>query len=346
MDFRDQTFGIEIELTGISRKEAAIAIADYLETSYVYVGGTYREYHVEDNEDRTWKLVYDSSITPQQKSGGQIVSADDEKKVELVSPICKYEDIELVQNLVRLLRSKGGFTNSSAGIHVHIGSAQMSTNQLRNLVNIVHAKEDLIYQALQVGDWREERYCKKTDENFLKKLNDAKPQTREELKTIWYGGGDGSNKKYHDSRYRCLNFHSLFRQNTVEFRAFNSELNPEKIKAYIQFCLSLTALAQSQKSASPTKAKPENQKYAFRCFLLRLGMIGDEFKTTRKHLLSHLEGNSAWRDPTQAQAQKERLRAKQAQIQTQQEQPQEHDQHPEQDNQTSETESGFSMTMQ
>ena len=41
-------------------------------------------------------------------------------------------------------------------------------------------------------------------------------------------------------------------------------------------------------------------------------MIGDEFKTARQHLLKHLEGNIAWKDPAQAQRQKERLAAKQA----------------------------------
>ena len=45
-------------------------------------------------------------------------------------------------------------------------------------------------------------------------------------------------------------------------------------------------------------------------WLLRLGLIGDEFKTARRHLLKHLDGNIAWRDPAQAEAQKQRLAAK------------------------------------
>ncbi|MEG2687511.1 MAG: virulence associated protein, partial [Christensenellaceae bacterium] len=81
-----------------------------------------------------------------------------------------------------------------------------------------------------------------------------------------------------------------------------------KIKAYIQFCLAITAQALNQKYASPTKSQTTNDKYSFRVWLLRLGMIGDEFKTAREHLLSHLEGCIAWRDPAQALQQKERLR--------------------------------------
>ena len=59
--------------------------------------------------------------------------------------------------------------------------------------------------------------------------------------------------------------------------------------------------------ASRTRTQSTNEKYTFRTWLLRLGMIGEEFKTARKHLLKNLDGNIAWRDPAQAQAQKERL---------------------------------------
>ncbi len=56
-----------------------------------------------------------------------------------------------------------------------------------------------------------------------------------------------------------------------------------------------------------TKTHSDNEKYTFRTWLLRLGLIGDEFKTARQHLLKNLEGNIAWKDPAQAQRQKERL---------------------------------------
>ena len=102
----------------------------------------------------------------------------------------------------------------------------------------------------------------------------------------------------------------MFQKGTVEFRAFNGNLHAGKIKAYIQFCLAITAQALNQRSASPVKTQSTNEKYTFRVWLLRLGMIGDEFKTARKHLLDHLEGCIAWKDPAQAERQKERLRQK------------------------------------
>ena len=135
----------------------------------------------------------------------------------------------------------------------------------------------------------------------------------EQMKRLWYGGYDGSREHYHSSRYHACNLHSVFQKGTIEFRAFNSNLHAGKVKAYLQFCLAITAQAHNQRSARPTKTVSDNEKYTFRVWLLRLGMIGDEFKTARKHLLDHLEGNIAWKDPMQAVRQKERLRQQHAQ---------------------------------
>ena len=56
-------------------------------------------------------------------------------------------------------------------------------------------------------------------------------------------------------------------------------------------------------------------RYSFRVFLLNLGLIGDEFKNCRTHLLKHLDGNIAWRHPEDAIAQRERLKAQRQQVQ-------------------------------
>ena len=66
----------------------------------------------------------------------------------------------------------------------------------------------------------------------------------------------------------------------------------------------------SRISASRIKTQSSNEKYTFRVWLLRLGLIGDEFKTARHHLLKNLDGNIAWKDPAQAEAQKQRLAEK------------------------------------
>lgn len=313
MDLRGQNFGVEVEMTGITRKRAAQVIGEYLNGTVDYVGGGYGTYTVTDNENRKWKLVSDASITCQKKVGNRKQIADKEYSVELVSPICRYEDIENIQEIIRKLRGAGAFCNKSCGIHIHINSAPFKAYQIRNLVNIVAAKEDMIYKALKVDSERERRYCKKIDKDFLEELNKKKPKTIRSIQKLWYKGRDGSHQHYHDSRYRCLNLHSVFQKGTIEFRAFNGSLHAGKLKAYLQFCMAVTAQAYNQKFASPKKTVSENEKYTFRVWLLRLGLIGDEFKTARKHLLDNLEGNIAWKSPEQAEAQKERLRKKREQ---------------------------------
>lgn len=309
MDLHDQNFGIEIEMTGLTREQAARVAANYFGTRATYEGTYYGVHTARDSQGRKWKFMYDGSIHTEKKSDGQIVTANKEYSVEMVSPICQYQDIETIQELVRRLREAGAISNDSCGIHIHVDALPFDAKALRNIVNIIASKEDLLYKALWV-EVNREYYCKKTDTRFLDDLNRRRPRTREEVSRAWYGGAARSDH-YDNSRYHCLNLHSVFTKGTVEFRLFNSEIqHAGKIKAYIQLCLAISAQALNQKSASYTKTQTTNEKYTFRTWLLRLGLIGEEFKTARMHLLEHLDGCIAWRDPAQAERQKERMRQK------------------------------------
>jgi len=316
MDIKDQRFGIEIEFTGITREKAANIAADFFGACPRYDGTSYDVYSTRDGQGRKWKFVSDASIDAQLKLSGQIIPAESKYRVELVSPICRYEDIPVIQELVRKLREAGAFANESCGIHIHVDASPFDANALRNITNIMASKEDLIYKALRVEVAREHSFCKKTDPNWLEELNRRKPKTPQEVSRIWYSKNRDSQNRgneahYHDSRYHCLNLHSVFNRGTVEFRLFNSDIHHAgKIKAYIQLCLAITAQALNQASASRIKTQTTNEKYTFRTWLLRLGMIGDEFKTARAHLLEHLDGCIAWKDPEQAKRQQERLRMK------------------------------------
>lgn len=292
---KTQRFGIEIEMTGITREQAGEVIADYFGTESVYAGGSYRTYEAKDTKGRTWKAMYDSSIVAEKKAGGSRTSAGDEYKTEVVSPILTYDDIEDLQELVRQLRHKGAVVNTSCGIHVHVGAERFTPQTLRNIVNIIASKEDILYKALRI-DPRRIRYCKKTNEELLETINRRKPKTMTQLADIWYAEDpNGRDRHYNSTRYHGLNLHATFTKGTVEFRLFNSTTHAGEIKAYIQFCLAVCNQALTQKKASARRTVTDNEKYAFRCWMLRLGLIGDEFKTCRMHFLKHLEGNSAWR---------------------------------------------------
>ncbi len=293
---RTQRFGIEIEMTGITREKAAEAIAEYFGTESFYIGTYYKTYGAKDRQGRTWKATFDSSIIAQKKSGGRTMRAADEYKCEVVSPILTYGDMADLQEIIRQLRHKGAFVNSQCGIHIHVDAGRYTPQTLRNLVNIIASKEDILYKALRIDPARM-RWCKKTNERLIEAINRKKPQTMEALKDIWYAGSTrGRDEHYNDTRYHGLNLHSTFTKGTVEFRLFNSTTHAGEIKAYIQFCLAVSHQALTQKKASARKTVTDNEKYAFRCWMLRLGLSGDEFKTCRLHFLKHLEGNSAWRN--------------------------------------------------
>ena len=313
---RSQKFGIEIEMTGLTRCAAAKIIAGHFGTEAVHVGGGYDSYTIRDNQNRQWKIMSDASIRCRNRRNE---SASGLYSVEFVSPICQYQDIETIQELVRKLRTGGARVNDSCGIHVHVDASSYSPKTLRNIVNIMASKEDLLYKTLQV-DVEREHYCKKADTRFLDELNYRKPTSISEVERLWYNGATGRHYHYNDTRYHALNLHSVFSKGTIEFRLFNSTLHAGEVKSYIQLCLAISHQALVQKGASRTKTQSTNEKYTFRTWLLRLGLIGDEFKTARMHLLKNLDGNIAWRDPEQAEAQKERFAARRLAEQIAQEQ--------------------------
>ena len=82
----------------------------------------------------------------------------------------------------------------------------------------------------------------------------------------------------------------------VTFPWFSVDTSPEEIRAYTLFIQKLCEMAIRQKRINQTKKEIVNEKYEFRCFLLRIGMIGDEFKAERKILLKNLTGSSAFRN--------------------------------------------------
>ena len=82
---------------------------------------------------------------------------------------------------------------------------------------------------------------------------------------------------------------------TVRFPWF-ADCGADECKAYTHFISALCELAANAKRVTAKEKETDNDKYAFRCFLLRLGFIGSEYKTERKILLRNLTGSSAFRN--------------------------------------------------
>lgn len=83
-------------------------------------------------------------------------------------------------------------------------------------------------------------------------------------------------------------------EDSVSFPWF-SQVEPEEAMTYTKFITAICEMTMKQKRITAKPKENENEKYAFRCFLLRLGFIGDEYKADRKLLLSKLNGSSAFK---------------------------------------------------
>ncbi|WP_032077342.1 amidoligase family protein [Clostridium drakei] len=306
-NWRELSFGVEIEFSFIKRAKAAEIVSDFFKTSYFHSGDKYDTYEIEDFQQRIWKVVRDGSVTPEKKIDGIVVQASDYYKVELVTPILYYkQDMEILQKLVRKLRKSGAKANNDTGVHIHIGAKffENNPNNLRILCNMVYSKQNLLERAIQVHNNRK-RFCELLSDDFIKKLNKVKPKTLKEFADIWYGfdtqkaGYQGyRSNKYHKSRYRILNLHNLLsgRMKCIEFRIFNGTLHSGVIKSYVQFCLLLTAQSLNQSRASCKQKSTINERWSMRIWLLNIGMIGEEFKTARHHLIKFMEGDCAFKN--------------------------------------------------
>ena len=296
-----QTIGVEIEMNNIKRSDAAKIAADYFGTGRYedtnYRHG-YRAWSAWDAQGREWKFVRDISI-----------HGIDEEKCELNTPILHYEDIELLQGLVRALRKAGAKSDASrgCGVHIHIGADGQTAGSLRNIANIMASHESLLIHALHLDASRIDHYCQMVDPRFLEQINKYKPTTMSRLEDIWYksqGADWDRTAHYNSSRYHMLNLHATFTKGTVEFRLFQFDtptqdrkggLHAGQLKAYIQLCLALCQAAKTLRYASPKEPQHQNEKYAMRTWLLRLGFIGDEYATARDILTRNLDGDGAFR---------------------------------------------------
>ena len=301
-----QTFGVEVEGNHITRQNAAKVAAEFFGTDhYEYTASVdgYMTWSAWDRQGRKWKFSRDVSI-----------NGPDEEKCEMVTPILTYDDIETLQELLRRLRKAGmrSCPKEGCGVHIHVGLKGLDgrdhdAKSLRNLANIMASHEKLIGRAIWIDEGRTYHYCKTVNPKFLERLNREKPQTMEALKKVWYEGNDaagGIEKHYNDSRNHMLNLHASFTKGTIEFRLFQFS-NPHgdskggihagKMKAYIQLCLAMSEMAKEVKWAKPEEPQQGNDRYAMMHWMVRMGMIGDEFETARRLLIQNLEGNVAHR---------------------------------------------------
>lgn len=289
--FLNTHFGIEIETTGINREQAARAMATVLGGDVYCEGGFYNKWIAIDSKGRKWTAMTDGSVAETYSPNGYSYG-----HAECVSPKLTYAgDMELLQNVVRALYRAGARPHSSAGIHVHVDAAAFDVPAITRLVKTVRKQETLI---AHMGDFENRvaarQWCHPINEDFYRRLTARKTTTLDQLNRAWYGYNNNAPVHYDGSRYHGLNLHNVFFRGTVEFRYFNSTLHAGKVRSYVSLCLALATKAINTRSASGRRREwnRETAAYDGRVLLINLGLIGDEFKAVRDHLLGHLRGNS------------------------------------------------------
>ncbi len=286
---QSQRYGIEIECVSITRQRAAQAVQSVVggEVAHVGVPAPYDPWHVRDERGRVWQVVADASLNDYPAN----------LRAEVVSPILEYADLDELQRVVRALRAAGAKATASCGCHVHVGAENHNAATLANLLKLVAAHERHLVEALGVNADRRARYARDVDDQVLRRICARRPRTMDELNAAWYGTPTPNPGRTHYSRYHAINLNALWCHGTVEFRLFDGTLHAGKVRSYVQLALALSARALNIRHARGERRSYDGRttKYDTRVFLLALGLIGDEFRTARFHLLSHLSGSAAWR---------------------------------------------------
>ena len=238
---------------------------------------------------RRWKVVADASLS----------HVPFHLRAEVVTPVLGYGDLKQLQEAVRAIRRCGARVNTQCGMHVHIDAAPFDGRRLGNLAKIVYKQEPLILHALGISQERLRRFTRPVNDDFIRRVERQRPKTKDELNRIWYGYHNAHPQHYCSTRYHgrepCTTSGT---GGTVEFRWFEATLHAGKVRAYITLCLALAAKALNGRAASSRKRAfdPASAKYDFRVFLLRLNLIGEEFKAVRKHLLANMPGDAAFKN--------------------------------------------------
>ncbi len=213
----DLTYGIEIEC-GISH-DAPVSVGRY------HAGNPVNG--LPEFSGRKWRADADGSLHFRSS-----------RAVEFVSPVLKGRDgLDNIRAACAQIKAWGGVTNNSCGLHVHVAFPTQDVAAMRRLTMLVGQFEDALYAMSGSPDRRRGGYCRPVKTELNKQFS-WQGQTKDTI-ARGYGRHDMSD------RYRVLNWANFLsnRMETVEFRVFSGSLNPAKIAAWVQMCLTLVEMA-------------------------------------------------------------------------------------------------------
>ena len=291
---RTTKIGLEFEMTGIYKSETVELLRKYMKASCYdefLRNNIVCSYGVEDAENRSWKIVHDSSIEPKRTLRSK--EAADAYRVELITPLITWDDLDTVNGLLYDFADHGASTTKTCGLHIHADISDFDAADIRRLCNNFYYNEPKLLKILNVNNERA-KYCLPMREEFIKRIGNIRCPTMKDLRSAWYEVHRDEKDlfgetRYHLSRYHGLNLHSLWRGTGVEFRLFNSTLEGNLVKSYVTLVLCMIDAVKEKRACRRSNRNEFPDNKAIRRWLNQLGISSTENAVAWNNLTSALD---------------------------------------------------------
>ncbi|WCK55125.1 hypothetical protein PP175_03820 [Aneurinibacillus sp. Ricciae_BoGa-3] len=207
----------------------------------------------------------------------QIETAEETYIIDRAGNITTFEgkQVEFEQLLNGTIEENKPEAEEITGFEISVSLEGHTGSTLRNLINMIYSKQMLIKKAIEM----EENII---NDEYIRAVNEGKIATLDDFKTA-------------TQDVMCKWIDIDVPHSRIVFKFVKEDREPERIKAYTQLVTLINQYAKTLQYASAKVKDTDNEKFTFRTWLIRLGMIGDEYKVARKLLLQNLKGNSAFR---------------------------------------------------
>ena len=255
---RWKKYGIEMDMTGITRKAVAEILAEQFDTKVVFCLSD-NGYNVPDQNQRLWRILPSDSIKAERYNGEKVVGANYMYQVKLLSPFLYENEFPMLEKALEQLELRGAIVNDSTKMNLFLDVSCIENweKYQTNLENLYESKGELFQKALDIP------FSQVADTSQGKE------------------------------------------NGIISFPYFKSTLNKKELLSDIQFAQIVSSFAENNRTVSQKKSDNQNDKFMMRTWLVRAGMVGEEYKFARKMMTKNLEGNSAWQkmmEPTEIES--------------------------------------------
>ena len=255
---RWKKYGVEMDMTGITRKAVAEILAEQFDTKVVFCLSD-NGYNVPDQNQRLWRILPSDSIKAEKYNGEKVVGANYMYQVKLLSPFLYENEFPMLEKALEQLELRGAIVNDSTKMNLllDVSCIENWEKYQTNLENLYESKGELFQKALDIP------FSQVADTSQGKE------------------------------------------NGVISFPYFKSTLNKKELLSDIQFAQIVSSFAENNRTVSQKKSENQNDKFMMRTWLVRAGMVGEEYKFARKMLTKNLEGNSAWQkmmEPTEIES--------------------------------------------